>query len=36
MLLAGVVELRDGLLVLDGPAGAEAMDDVHLGLADLD
>lgn len=34
MLLAGVVELRDGILLLDGPAGAEAMDDVHLVCAE--
>ncbi len=30
MLVATALELRDGVLVLDGPAGAEAMDDVHL------
>lgn len=34
MLVAGVVELRDGILVLDGPAGAQAMDDVHLVCAE--
>ena len=34
MLVAGVVELRDDLLVLDGPAGAQALDDVHLVCAE--
>jgi ribosomal protein L37E len=34
MLVAGVVELRDDLLVLDGPAGAQAFDDVHLVCAE--
>lgn len=33
-LLAGVIELRGGVLLLDGPAGAEAMDDVHLVCAE--
>ena len=30
MLVATALELRDGVLVLDGPAGVEAMDDVYL------
>jgi DNA-directed RNA polymerase subunit RPC12/RpoP len=34
MLVAGVVELRDDILVLHGPAGAQAMDDVHLVCAE--
>ena len=34
MLVAGVVELRDGVLILDGPTATEALDDVHLACAE--